>query len=63
LNFEGDWWKLYGGNVSRMAPLELWIPWSCMKSREKDWFGHITWIKVKKKTKVFILERFRQRSV
>jgi len=30
-------------NGSRMAQLELWIPCSCMKSRESDWFDHIPW--------------------
>jgi len=43
LIFEGDWRRLCGGNVSRMTPLELWIPLCCIESRESDWFGHITW--------------------
>jgi len=43
LKFEGSWLKLNGRRVSRMAPLELWIPWSYMKSRESDVFGDITW--------------------
>jgi len=61
LEFSRKFTEASGRDGSMMTPLELWIPCNCMKSEKSDWFSHITW-RVKKKTKVSILERFRQMS-